>query len=181
MLKICSKCSIEFEDTSPWGKSFCSRKCANSRIQTEEIRKKKSKSAKKFFSENGHPMKGKPGRIHTEEDKQKIKNGVLDRLKKIGHINRTPEQMKLKNRIGVSKYRARLLNAIQPDSDMNLIKKIFEYCPQGHEVDHIVALSVGGKHHQDNLQYLPEKENQRKNKYKKYNESLIIRWQDLIN
>jgi hypothetical protein len=175
-MKLCPKCNTPHEKPG----MFCSRSCANSRVQTEEIKKKKSDSVKKWIKINGHPLKGKPGRTHTPEDKEKIRHGVLNRLKEIGHVNRTPEQLKLKNRVGASKYRARLVNAIQPDSDMNLIKKIFKFCPKGYEVDHIVALAVGGSHHQDNLQYLPEKENQRKSKHGRYNESLAIRWQELI-
>ena len=49
-------------------------------------------------------------------------------------------------------------------------------CPKGYEVDHIVALAVGGSHHQDNLQYLPILENRKKNKYQKYDKSLVIDW-----
>ena len=48
------------------------------------------------------------------------------------------------------------------DADRKLIQKIYENCPEGYEVDHIIPISKGGLHHQDNLQYLPWKENRRK-------------------
>ena len=48
------------------------------------------------------------------------------------------------------------------DADRLLIQKIYEECPQGYEVDHIIPISKGGLHHQDNLQYLPWRENRRK-------------------
>tara|TARA_S200002703_G_scaffold56154_2_gene48757 strand:- start:43 stop:591 length:549 start_codon:yes stop_codon:yes gene_type:complete len=35
-------------------------------------------------------------------------------------------------------------------------------CPKGYEVDHIIPISKGGKHHPDNLQYLTIEENRRK-------------------
>lgn len=45
--KICPKCGLEFETiTGKDGKKFCSRKCANSRIWTENDKLKKSISAK---------------------------------------------------------------------------------------------------------------------------------------
>tara|TARA_R110000868_G_C10683772_1_gene747704 strand:+ start:280 stop:822 length:543 start_codon:yes stop_codon:yes gene_type:complete len=159
---------------------FCSRSCANSRIQTEEIRKKKSISAKRWLELNGHPQKGKPGRLHSLEDKEKIRNGVLNKLKEIGHVNRTPEQLALKNRITASRYRAKQKNATPANANKELIKKIYEYCPEGYEVDHAIALAEGGLHHENNLQYLPILENRRKNKTQNYNRSLIINWKDVI-
>lgn len=44
MIKNCPKCHTEFDDFSKWGaKKFCSRKCANSRVQTPEANEKRSK------------------------------------------------------------------------------------------------------------------------------------------
>lgn len=48
------------------------------------------------------------------------------------------------------------------DADRKLIQQIYEDCPDGYEVDHIVPISKGGLHHQDNLQYLPWRDNRRK-------------------
>jgi hypothetical protein len=42
------------------------------------------------------------------------------------------------------------------------IKQMYLACPDGHEVDHIIPISMGGKHHPDNLQHLPMSENRRK-------------------
>jgi hypothetical protein len=175
-MKHCPKCNTTHNNSG----TFCSRSCANSRIQTEEIRKKKSLATKKWLNLNGHPKKGKPGKLHTEENKLKIKNGVLKYFQDIGHINRTPEQMALKNRITASKYRAKQRSATPPDANRDIIKSIYENCPKGYEVDHIIALAEGGLHHQDNLQYLPALENRKKNKTQNYNKNLIIRWQDTI-
>jgi len=92
----------------------------------------------------------------------------------------TEKEIKAKNVATVQAYRARKYSATLPDTDRKLINKIYEFCPKGYEVDHIIALSEGGPHHQDNLQYLPAIENRRKNKTQNYNKSLAIRWQDTI-
>ena len=92
---------------------------------------------------------------------------------------RTDEQKRARNKANVYAYRARKYNAITETSDLKLIRDIYERCPEGYQVDHITALAAGGKHHQDNLQYLPLGENQRKGKDNVYDESLAIKWQTI--
>jgi|TARA_B110000908_G_C9870492_1_gene278135 5-methylcytosine-specific restriction endonuclease McrA len=58
--------------------------------------------------------------------------------------------------------RARQLNQTPPTADNQIIKEIYLNCPKDFEVDHIIPLSRGGLHHQDNLQYLTPLENKRK-------------------
>jgi len=173
-MKICPKCSKEHDKSG----TFCCRSCANSRTWNEKDKKKKSISAKKFYENNEHPCLGKPGWKHSDKQKELKRKLTTQLWDKWGR--KSPEHFRLKNLIGVNNYRARKFNAILPDSNLDLIKKIYENCPDGYEVDHIVALINGGSHHQDNLQYLPEMENKRKNKYENYDRSLVLRWQDLI-
>ena len=45
------------------------------------------------------------------------------------------------------------------DADLSIISSIYAGCPAGYHVDHIVPVSRGGLHHQDNLCYLPAKLN----------------------
>jgi len=92
----------------------------------------------------------------------------------------TEKEKKAKNVASVQAYRARKYSATLPDTDRKLINKIYELCPEGYEVDHIIALSECGPHHQTNLQYLPSMENRRKNRTQNYNKDLAISWQDLI-
>jgi hypothetical protein len=93
----------------------------------------------------------------------------------------TEKEKKAKNIATVQAYRARKYSATLPDTDRKLINKIYEMCPDGYEVDHIIALSEGGPHHQDNLQYLPAMENRRKNRTQNYNKNLVINWQDILD
>ena len=67
-----------------------------------------------------------------------------------------------KNREWAATRRARKRNATPPDADKEKIRDIYLNCPEGYEVDHIIPLSKGGLHHQDNLQYLTADENRRK-------------------
>ena len=61
-----------------------------------------------------------------------------------------------------SKRRASILKQTPPDADMSKIREIYLNCPKGYEVDHIIPISKGGLHHQDNLQYLTEHDNRSK-------------------
>ena len=70
--------------------------------------------------------------------------------------------------------------------NFSLIRKIYEHCPEGYQVDHMLSLSRGGDHHESNLCYLPGKVNN-----SKHNKSIeefgvdifnenVIYWQDLL-
>ena len=139
---------------------------------------KVSNSLKKYFSENEHQRKGKPGWKHTEEQKQIKRIRAIEAADRKGRVSE--EHKKARNKANVYAYRARKRNAIPEDADLELITKIYENCPLGFHVDHIVALAVGGLHHQDNLQYLPAAINCSKGKNGKYDMTLAIKWQDIL-
>lgn len=82
-----------------------------------------------------------------------------ERLKK----HATEEELKAKNAARQSKYRAKKYRVLDPTADKEKIKAFYMNRPPGYEVDHIIPLSKGGKHHEDNLQYLTMEENRKKN------------------
>jgi len=70
--------------------------------------------------------------------------------------------------------RAQKINSTLPDTDQEAIAKIYKKQKRLNEaagetkyhVDHIIPLSIGGAHHQDNLRVVPAEENlQKKDKY----------------
>tara|TARA_B110000967_G_C18415038_1_gene331097 strand:- start:27 stop:479 length:453 start_codon:yes stop_codon:yes gene_type:complete len=75
-----------------------------------------------------------------------------------------PKSIAASNAARQARYRAKhgYNRAYAPGADREAIKTIYENCPDGYEVDHIVPLSKGGLHHQDNLQHLTVADNRRK-------------------
>jgi ribosomal protein L39E len=133
-----------------------------------------SKTLKERFAKQEHHNAGVPGWKHSDEQKEIKRKKSLEHWDKVGRL--TDKQKRAKNVANVLAYRARMNNAISETTDLSLIRKIYENCPEGYHVDHIVALAVGGLHHQDNLQYLPVSENCRKGKNRNYDKSLAIDW-----
>lgn len=74
----------------------------------------------------------------------------------------TEFERKRKQRFYSMTYYMRRRNQTPEDADMELIKEIYINCPDGYEVDHIIPVSKGGLHHQNNLQYLTSLDNKRK-------------------
>lgn len=74
----------------------------------------------------------------------------------------TAEEQKAKKSEAQSRYRAKKYRVISEDADPNKIREFYKNRPEGYEVDHIIPLSKGGKHHEDNLQYLTKEENRKK-------------------
>jgi hypothetical protein len=64
-----------------------------------------------------------------------------------------------------AKYRADRLQRTPSWADMEAIKRFYECCPSGHEVDHIIPLkgkNISGLHIAENLQWLTVSENRQK-------------------
>ena len=137
-----------------------------------------SESLKLYYEKNAHPTKGKPGWKPTEEQKELKRQKAVEAWDKKGR--KTDKEKAAGNKANVYAYRARQYNAIVESSDLKLIKKIYENCPNGYHVDHIVALAAGGLHHQDNLQYLEISENCRKGKGSNFNSNKSIDWRTII-
>lgn len=137
-----------------------------------------SNTLKKYYAEKGHHTKGVPGWKPDDEMKEHRRQKTLEYWDKKGR--KTNKEKAARNKANVYAYRARKYNAIVESSDLELIKKIYENCPDGYHVDHIKALAAGGLHHQDNLQYLEISENCRKGKGPKFDSRKAIDWRTII-
>jgi len=60
------------------------------------------------------------------------------------------------------RYRSKKYRVVDSSADRAKIKSFYLACPEGYEVDHIIPLSRGGLHHENNLQYLIKEQNRRK-------------------
>ncbi|CAB4133541.1 HNHc domain containing protein [uncultured Caudovirales phage] len=116
----------------------------------------------------------------SHNNKIYVKRQKIEKPPKVSKVRKTDEEKRAKNVSNVQAYRARKYGATLPDTDNKLIQQIYKMCPAGYEVDHTIALSEGGSHHQNNLQYLPAMENRKKNRTQNYDKTLVIKWQDVI-
>lgn len=172
---ICIKCNKIQEEIFGSGR-FCSRACSNSRTRTDEIKNKISNGVKESIISGKTKIPIRKG-IKITKPRTPEHNAAFSKYwDERGRL--TEDQKKARVKASVYAYRARKKNAIPIDADLGLIRKIYEYAPPGYQVDHIIALAVGGQHHQDNLQYLPVAENARKGKKNIYDVTKILRWQN---
>lgn len=75
-MKNCPKCNDTF-DPGKWNKSFCSRKCANSKVFTAESILKKSHSAKAYVATLSKEIKQE----QIDKGLETRKNNILQKLK----------------------------------------------------------------------------------------------------
>lgn len=143
-----------------------------------EKNQKISESLKAYYTKNVHHNKGKPGRKPSEAEKINLSEKLKAHHDKKGRV--TEKHKKARNKANVYAWRARKYNAIVESSDLQLIKLIYENCPDGYHVDHIIPLAKGGLHHQDNLQYLEANENCRKGATTSFDKSKAIDWRELV-
>jgi hypothetical protein len=177
---ICFKCNTKHNGLFGSGK-FCSRACANSRIRTADTKEKIANGVKESIVSGRTKIPNRKGvklPPRTQEHSAKISAGRSAYWDKRGRVSE--EYKKAGNKANVYAYRARKRNAIPDDADLILIRQIYQFVPEGFQVDHKIPLSKGGLHHQDNLQYLPARDNQSKNNRLDYDSKNAIRWQDII-
>ena len=131
-------------DTETTNEKYCSRSCAATANNTGRRRHGKAPG---FCIQCGKP-KSSSGRKYCSSQCA-------------GDARRTNTNTNAERQ---ARYRAKhgYLRAYAPDANRQVIKEFYINCPEGYEVDHIIPLSKGGLHHEDNLQYLTVAENRSK-------------------
>jgi 5-methylcytosine-specific restriction endonuclease McrA len=105
----------------------------------------------------------------TPEKVKEYWDNNKDRKKQIKNKYAKSEKGIITNNKKSAKRRARVKNQLTDDVDYDIITKIYQDCRSRsietgipHEVDHIIPISKGGLHHQDNLQIITMSENRKK-------------------
>ncbi len=142
-MNICKQCGVKTNNPK-----FCSKSCSAKHNNTGVRRHGKAPG---FCEKCGKPKESAARKYCSNEC------SAVSRKK-------DPAKVKASNAARQARYRAKYgyNRAFAPDANKDKIKKIYENCPQGYEVDHIIPLSKGGLHHEDNLQYLTVNENRSK-------------------
>lgn len=139
---LCLNCSQETKN-----KKFCSKSCSATFNNTGKRRHGKPPNNCKVCGE----LTGSSGQIYCSPACHGISRKKSD------------DAIRKNNAERQSRYRAKQYRVLDPTANKDKIKEIYLNCPEGYEVDHIIPLSKGGKHHEDNLQYLTISENRSKN------------------
>lgn len=163
--------------------------------QYRETNKDKILECKKKYRNNNKEKISENGKQYYKANKEKISKQKKQYSKQCYEANKEEilektKQYRKKNRHLTrqwdSKRRAAKLKQTPDYANLDLIKLIYKYCPDGYEVDHMVPISDGGLHHESNLCYLPKGVNQSKGAKtieefgeEEFNKHVIY-WQDIL-
>jgi hypothetical protein len=122
--------------------------------------------SKRYYRANPEKVKAKNKvwkkanreKVQQYKDKWTKNNPEKTRAADIAWRKANPEKCRAKN----AKRRAAKLKATPAWADLKKIEEIYLNCPPGHQVDHYFPLQspiMCGLHVENNLQYLPAKEN----------------------
>jgi hypothetical protein len=162
-MKVCTCCSIK-KDLNKFHRA--AKYKDGRRQKCKECRKQNNygnnpEYQKKWYKENKERiLQDRQG--YYEENKIAIKKNVTERYHRIKHTHK----YKMNNRRYVNERKKHIKLRTPAWSDLYKIKQIYENCPEGYQVDHIIPLRgkyVSGLHVPENLQYLTPSENYSKN------------------
>ena len=140
---------------------------------TNEDKEKKKAYRKAYCEANGDEIKAKKKAWYeANKDKVNAKNKTYREANKDkirAYIKSHYEANKQYYFANAAKRKALKIPALLPTTDNELIKNLYkqrkemsEKHGEEYHVDHIIPLSIGGAHHQDNMRVITAKENLKK-------------------
>lgn len=163
MNKTCTKCGEEkpLDDfyKEPLGRGGRKSRCKTCVKDYRQANSDREKAYQKAYSLQNSDLMAARSRAWRRAN--------VDRYKE--YCRAHYQENSLDYKVKAMKRRAAKLQRTPAWADQEAIKQIYETCPTGYEVDHIVPLqgkTVSGLHVPENLQHLPASENRAKgNKY----------------
>jgi len=184
--KICKKCgeefpaTMEFFDKKKDGKYGFKARCKRCiKIYRAENKENISEYLKQYREANKEKIAE-----YQKQYREANKDNLTEYNKR--YLKANKEKIYKIRKQHYAKWRAAKLNQTPEYSNLSLIHKIYENCPDGYHVDHMTPLSKGGLHHESNLCYLPASVNTSKGgkRIEEFGTNIflenVIYWQDIL-
>lgn len=175
--------------------SRCKSCIASERKEYHIKNQRKILDRSKVYQQQNSERIAKYQKLYRETNQEKLleqrREWYLNNIDKVKQYNK--EYLKLHYLNNKAKYiekalkrRNKILNNIPCYANINLISRIYDECPEGYHVDHMIPLASGGFHHESNLCYLPAEINLSKGTktieefgIDRFNQHVIY-WQDYL-
>ena len=157
-IKRCTGCQEDFPATTKFfrkhsgGKYGLSPQCKECAVLRDKKYREENRLTKKESSRKWRQKNPDYNKLYYKENEKKVKD-----TQKV-YRSKNPGVAKA----NTSKRKASILKQTPVHANINLIEKIYHFCPAGYNVDHMTPLANGGLHHESNLCYLPESVNKSK-------------------
>lgn len=181
--KACTKCqkffpaTIDFFYKSPRNKygvssccRVCKRKCNREYCAVPEVKKRRREKQKKYEQDNREKINARKRKLDRSEYLKEYYSNSENRERRNKysrehyHANKEYYKEHKRKHFQQNKYeyyargaKRRIKERIHLSdyANISLITQIYENCPEGYHVDHMIPLANGGVHYESNLCYLP--------------------------